>query len=159
MVASPFRVLTFALAASTSLSACDSGMASGSGSAAVATKGAGSAAAQDLDPLLAEPRVGDLWSGELTAFSSAEFNQGASAPSERAFGAMKVVRVDDARITVITEQGAWDNANDAKRELRGDLSGITWDPSEEIPVNRADLARLVAEGKITETRRMDGAGS
>ena len=145
-----------------SLSGCDklmgSGAAADKGAEAPAAEAAAEEEASNLDPILANPQVGDLWSGEMSAFSD-QFARDGEDANKRAFGAMKVIAVTDDRVTIITESGAWDNASDARNELRGNLSGISWDPNEEIPVNRSELAQLVEDGKIVETRRMEGGGA
>ena len=71
-----------------------------------------------------------------------------------AFGLMKVVAVSDDSVTVITEMGAWPVAAETVNELNGDLSAITWDETEEIPISRTDLPNLVESGHIVETRRL-----
>lgn len=123
-------------------------------------------AARALDPILANPQVGDLYAGELTAFSAQNF--GAARPAdasgnggngEKAYGLLRVVEVSPDRVTVITETSAWENSRGAVNDLRGDLANITWDEDERIPINRSELAQLVAEGKIIETRRMGAAGN
>ena len=43
----------------------------------------------------------------------------------------------------------------AKKDLNGDLSNINWDESERIQIERADLSRMVLDGRIVETRRLD----
>lgn len=113
------------------------------------------AAASVSDPLLANPMVGDLYASELTAFSAASFSAQRGDPMAKAYGLLKVVEVQPDRVFVITETGAWDNANGTRNELQGDLADITWDDAERIPILRADFARLLSEGKIISTRRLD----
>lgn len=123
---------------------------------------AAQAAASDLDPILANPQVGDLYAAELTAFSAQNFGSAGpneSGDSEKAYGLLRVVEVSPERVTVITETSAWPNSRGAVNDLRGDLANITWDEQERIPINRAELARMVADGKIVETRRMEGAAA
>lgn len=154
------------------LSACNNTPATGnavlmSNSAAPAADKAGAApaaqaAASDLDPILANPQVGDLYAAELTAFSAQNFGSAGpneSGNSEKAYGLLRVVDVTPERVTVITETSAWPNSRGAVNDLRGDLANITWDEQERIPINRAELARMVADGKIVETRRMEGAAA
>lgn len=116
------------------------------------------AAATTLDPILANPQVGDLYAAELTAFSNANFGsaQPAGANGEKAYGLLRVVDVSPERVTVITETSAYENSRGAVNDLRGDLANITWDEQERIPINRSELAQLVTDGKIVETRRMEG---
>ncbi len=108
-------------------------------------------AADALDPILADPQVGDLYAAKLSDFSAAEFGDN----KEVSYGLMKVVRVQPDRIIVITEDAAWENPRGARNDLNGDLADITWDESEQIPIKRADLAKLVADGSILETRRLE----
>jgi hypothetical protein len=154
------------------LSACNNVPAAGnavlmSNSATPAADKAGAApaaqaAASDLDPILANPQVGDLYAAELTAFSAQNFGSAGpneSGNSEKAYGLLRVVDVSPDRVTVITETSAWPNSRGAVNDLRGDLANITWDEQERIPINRTELARMVADGKIVETRRMEGAAA
>lgn len=120
-------------------------------------------AASNLDPVLANPQVGDLYAAELTAFSTANFGSARPADAggnggngEKAYGLLRVVDVSPERVTVITETSAYENSRGAVNDLRGDLANITWDEQERIPINRSELAQLVADGKIVETRRMEG---
>jgi hypothetical protein len=152
-----FTRFHMALAAGTmalaSLSACggaDSATA-GADSASAAGQAAGGEATAALDPVLANPQVGDLYSGELTHFSEAEFDVGGSST---AYGMMRVVAVSDANVTVITEMGAYPAQAPATAELNGsDMSNVTWDESERIDIPRANLASLLSEGKIAAFRR------
>lgn len=111
-------------------------------------------AASALDPILANPQVGDLYAAKLTHFSAASFDDNNKQTTEDAFGLMKVVEVQDSKIIVITEDAAWPVAQDAKNELHGDLKTITWDENERIPIKRDELADLVAKGNILDWRRM-----
>ena len=108
------------------------------------------ATAPALDSVLAEPKVGDLYAAKVSAFSKEGFEEHGVA-----YGLMKVVDVQADTITVITEDAAWPEADGARKDLNGDLSDITWDESERIEVKRADLPRMVADGRIVETRRLD----
>jgi hypothetical protein len=140
-----------------SVSACNKGSETATGATGTTTKGSGTTAATPaLDPILADPKVGDVYAAELTAFSGMNFNanRGSGAAQDKAYGLLKVVEVTPERVTVITEMGAWPRPQGARNDLRGTMADIRWDDSEKIPVNRADFARLVAEEKILETRRM-----
>lgn len=136
----------------------DKGASADEGSTTAASTGdtaeadAPKAAASSLDPLLADPQVGDIWAADLNHFSSVDFSDDNGTQSE-SFGQVKVVEVSPDRVTIITEDAAWPNAEGARRELRDRSAIIRWDESERIPVNRADFAALVADGKILETRR------
>jgi hypothetical protein len=135
-----------------SLAACGGGgdSATKTGDAAGSTSGAaGETAAPALDPILANPAVGDLYSGELTHFSAADFEG-----METAYGMMRVVAVSPTTVTVITETGAYPEQGPATAELNsGSLDNVTWDETERLDINRADLARLLSEGKIAAFRR------
>ncbi len=121
-----------------------------SGETATATE----ESAPALDPILASPQVGDLWSGELTHFSAANFNRDGGESMTAAYGMMRVVDVTDDKVTVITEQGAYPSSDPAVAELNsGSLSNVTWDESERIPVNRSELQQLVTDGKLKAWRR------
>jgi hypothetical protein len=154
-------VVALSVAALTAVAGCNKGADSTTGGTAGATADApeAKAAAADLDPILADPKVGDLYAAELTAFSGFNFNSnnGSGSAQDKAYGLLKVVEVTPERVVVITETGAYPRPQGARNDLRGNLASITWDESEKIPVNRADFARLVAEEKILETRRLSGS--
>ena len=120
------------------------------------TPSVAAAPASTLDPNLANPQVDDVWAAELSHFSRASFNipQVNNAPG-KAFGLMRIIRVNDRDVTAITEQGAWPEARKSGSldDLHGDYHDIRWDPSEEITVSRAEFAALVAANQILETRR------
>ena len=147
-------VTAFGVALLASVTACNKG--GDTATTGNAASGASTAATPALDPILADPKVGDLYAAELTAFSGMNFNanRGTGAVQDKAYGLLKVVEVTPERVTVITETGAWPKPQGARNDLRGTMSDIPWDESEKIPLNRADFARLVAEEKILETRRM-----
>jgi len=109
--------------------------------------------AATLDPILAAPAVGDLWAAKLDEFSDYEFGQDGDEMGA-AYGLLKVTQVEAASVTVITESGAWPSPEGTLGELQGDLSGIVWDESESISIDRADLPGLVEQGHILETRRL-----
>ncbi|NYZ61516.1 hypothetical protein [Luteimonas deserti] len=134
------------------LAACQQAPAPAQADGTATPAPAAASAGATLDPVLAEPRVGDVYAAELTHFSGVDFS-GAS-PGEAAFGLMRVVEVGDERITLNTETGAWPKARGAINELRGDQAEINWDESEKIEIYRRELPQLVAEGKILEARRM-----
>lgn len=110
----------------------------------------------NLDPVLANPKVGDLYAAELTAFSGEDFYAGVTRPSpgQKTYGLMKVIEVKADKVTAITETNAWGRPQGARNDLNGDLKDIRWDNEEKIPIKRADFARLVAEEKILEVRRL-----
>ena len=137
------------------LAACGGQTNSSAPAQSAAASGAQPAAtAPALDSVLAEPKVGDLYAAKLSSFSDQGFGQDGKVQSV-AYGLMKVVDVQADTITVITEDAAWPEADGARKDLNGDLSDITWDESERIEVKRADLPRMVADGRIVETRRLD----
>ncbi len=123
-------------------------------------KGAAAAAAPvapaaSLDPVLAEPLVGDIYAAKLSAFSAHDFSDNDTKKKlTDTYGLMKVVAVDANTITVITEQGAWPEPRGALGDLRGTMADITWDETERIPIRRLTLADLVRDGKLLESRRM-----
>lgn len=127
------------------LAGCDAGglMSSGVDTEALAA-----------DPILAEPAVGDLWAAKLDEFSSSDFSDNDGSEIPAAYGLLQVINVTDDSVVVITEMGAWPMASGTMDEIDGDLSAITWDPSEEITIDRADIPGLVESGYILKTRRM-----
>jgi hypothetical protein len=146
----------FAAAALTTLAACGGADTATAGAAAGTAAGAATGAAAStaaLDPILANPQVGDLYAADLTHFSRQPFNVGGSGQAGR-FGLLKVVAVETDKVIVITEMGAWPQQDGAINDLGGTLSDISWDESERIDVPRANFAQLVTDGKILRTRRM-----
>ena len=106
--------------------------------------------AAGLDPILAEPKVGDLYAAKVSAFSKEGFEEHGVV-----YGLMKVMEVQPNHIIVITQDAGWETPKMAKKDLNGDLSNINWDESERIQIERADLSRMVLDGRIVETRRLD----
>ena len=144
------RLLALALIAV--LAACD-GHAPSASSSAPAQSTAASVTQSDtagLDPVLADPKVGDLYAAKVSAFSKEGFEEHGVV-----YGLMKVVEVQPNHIIVITEDAGWETPKMAKKDLNGDLSNINWDESERIQIERADLSRMVLDGRIVETRRLD----
>lgn len=141
-----------ALALISVLAACD-GHAPSASSSAPAQSTAASGTQSDtagLDPVLADPKVGDLYAAKVSAFSKEGFEEHGVV-----YGLMKVVEVQPNHIIVITEDAGWETPKMAKQDLNGDLSNINWDESERIQIERADLSRMVLDGRIVETRRLD----
>ena len=141
-----------ALALISVLAACDGHAPSASSSApaqSTAARGTQSDTA-GLDPVLADPKVGDLYAAKVSAFSKEGFEEHGVV-----YGLMKVVEVQPNHIIVITEDAGWETPKMAKQDLNGDLANINWDESERIQIKRADLSRMVLDGRIVETRRLD----
>ena len=141
-----------ALALISVLAACD-GHAPSASSSAPAQSTAASGTQSDtagLDPVLADPKVGDLYAAKVSAFSKEGFEEHGVV-----YGLMKVVEVQPNHIIVITEDAGWETPKMAKKDLNGDLSNINWDESERIQIKRADLSRMMLDGRIVETRRLD----
>ena len=157
-----------ALALISVLAACDGHAPSASSSApaqSTAASGTQSATANyaqtsadtaglDPVPVLADPKVGDLYAAKISAFSDAGFGDDDEKTSV-VYGLMKVVEVQSNHIIVITEDAGWETPKMAKKDLNGDLSNINWDESERIQIKRADLSRMMLDGRIVETRRLD----
>jgi hypothetical protein len=159
-MARTFTRFNMAVAAGTlalaSLTACGGGGetatkgAEASGAAAGGAAAGGAAATAALDPVLANPQVGDLYSGELTHFSENDFGSGGGS----AYGMMRVVAVNATTVTVVTENAGYGDQAQATTELNsGSMANITWDESERIDIARADIGRLQSEGKIAAFRR------
>ena len=98
-----------------------------------------------------DPKVGDLYAAVLSEF--AEFQQ----PGEKAYGLLKVIKVEPDTVTVVTDSSAWDDEMSAKRELRGDLKEVVWDMDDEIVVARSELAEMHRKEIIFAVRHGDGA--
>ena len=120
----------------------------GSGTTTEAT-----ADADALNPILANPQVGDIYAAELTAFSAASFNTSGDNTA-KAYGLLRVVDVADDKVTVITETGAWPAPSPGPvNDMNGNFSDITWDESERIPIMRASFQQLLDDDKIIDVRR------
>lgn len=142
-----------ALAACSLLASC--GKLAESTADATGTDASQDASQAALDPILADPEVGDLHAVELSHFSGASFHdEDNETVHGEMYGLMKVEEVTPDQITLITEMGGWPKRRGAINDLRGDLSDITWDESEKIQVRRSELAGLVAREKILESRRL-----
>ncbi|MDQ1108528.1 hypothetical protein QE424_001687 [Stenotrophomonas rhizophila] len=98
-----------------------------------------------------DPKVGDLYAAVLSEF--AEFQQ----PGEKAYGLLKVIKVEPDTVTVVTDSSAWDDEMSAKRELRGDLKEVVWDMDDEIVVARSELAEMHRKEIIFAVRHGDSA--
>ncbi|WP_447785502.1 hypothetical protein [Stenotrophomonas bentonitica] len=98
-----------------------------------------------------DPKVGDLYAAVLSEF--AEFQQ----PGEKAYGLLKVIKVEPDTVTVVTDSSAWDDEMSAKRELRGDLKEVAWDMDDEIVVARSELAEMHRKEIIFAVRHGDSA--
>lgn len=98
--------------------------------------------------------MGDLYAAKISAFSDAGFGDDDEKTSV-VYGLMKVVEVQSNHIIVITEDAGWETPKMAKQDLNGDLANVNWDESERIQIKRADLSRMVLDGRIVETRRLD----
>ena len=98
-----------------------------------------------------DPTVGDLYAAVLSEF--AEFQQ----PGEKAYGLLKVIKVEPDTVTVVTDSSAWDDEMSAKRELRGDLKEVVWDMDDEIVVARSELAEMHRKEIIFAVRHGDSA--
>lgn len=99
-----------------------------------------------LDPILANPKVGDIIAAELTYFS------GATYETPRTYGLMKVVAVSPDRLTAFTETGGWPKPQGARNDL-GTMEGIEWAEDEQISIPRDQLAALIHDDKILDVRR------
>jgi len=98
-----------------------------------------------------DPKVGDLYAAVLSEW--AEFQQ----PGEKAYGLLKVIKVEPDTVTVVTDSSAWDDEMSAKRELRGDLKEVVWDMDDEIVVARSELAEMHRKEIIFAVRHGDSA--
>jgi ABC-type glycerol-3-phosphate transport system substrate-binding protein len=109
--------------------------------------GVGGAAATDETAQLNDPRVGDLYAAELSEL--AEFQ----VPGEKAYGLLKVIKVEADTVTIVTDSSAWDDTISAKRELRGDLKEVVWDTDDEIVLARSQLLDMRRKDVIFGVRR------
>lgn len=104
---------------------------------------------KDADRALVDaPAVGDIYAAELTQFSSASFED-----QDGVFGLMKVVAVEPGKVFVITEDAASDSKSVPRKEILGDLAGITFDESERIEIVHGELVKAYESGKIFAVRR------
>lgn len=108
----------------------------------------------DADKALLEaPAVGDIYAAQLSAFSDYEFTDDAEKPIDPAYGLMKVVSADAAGVVVITENAASAEKSVSRSDIKGDLSTIEFDESEQIQIAKADLVQAHADGLIYAVKR------
>lgn len=113
---------------------------------------AGDAAAAADDPelaLIAAPKVDDLYAAELSAFSTASFED----REGKLYGLLKVVEADGAKVVVITENAASEEPKVASQDILGDLSNIEFDEEERIDIVLPELRKAWDDGRIYEVRR------
>jgi len=103
--------------------------------------------------LIAAPAVGDLYAAELSAFSDYEFTDDDNTPIDPAYGLLKVISASAAGVVVITENSAASEKSVARTDIRGDLSTIEFDESEQIEIAQADLVKAHADGLIYVVKR------
>jgi len=102
--------------------------------------------------LLGTPEVGDKYAAELTHFETFESKSGKVV--ETGYGLMKVTKVTDKEITVITSNWYNENRRGLEKELTKYQRGSEWDlTSGSITIARADLLKLYDEGKIFSVYR------
>lgn len=108
----------------------------------------------DADKALIEaPAVGDVYAAELSAFSDYEFTDEDNKPIDPAYGLLKVVAADTDGVVVITENAASAEKSVARTDIRGDLSTIEFDESEQIRIGKADLVKAHTDGLIYVVKR------
>lgn len=108
----------------------------------------------DADKALIEaPAVGDVYAAELSAFSDYEFTDEDNKPIDPAYGLLKVVAADADGVVVITENAASAEKSVARSDIRGDLSTIEFDESEQIRIGKADLVKAHTDGLIYVVKR------
>ncbi len=105
-------------------------------------------AAANVDAMLANPQVGDVFAAKLSSFSTIGFED-----QTVSYGLMKVVAVEGDKIIVITENAAWDEPAGMLDDLRNNLDTIEWDEEERIPLPRSILPELKTKGDIFDGRR------
>lgn len=133
----------------------EKGAEAGAGAAAGAAA-APAAPASTLDPLLANPQVGDVWAANLDHFSAAEFGEPGDA---EVFGLVRVVDVNPTQVTIITEMSSSPDAASATARLSDYQGSVQWDEQERIPVNRSDFEALVRDQRIVRPTRPAGAAA
>ncbi|TDK29484.1 hypothetical protein [Luteimonas terrae] len=110
----------------------------------------------DADKALIEaPAVGDVYAAELSAFSDYEFTDEDNKPIDPAYGLLKVVAADADGVVVITENAASAEKSVSRSDIRGDLSTIEFDESEQIRIGKADLVKAHTDGLIYVVKRPD----
>lgn len=102
--------------------------------------------------LLAAPEVGDNYAAQLTHFES--FRDKDGKPVASGYGLMKVTKVTDKEITVITSTWYNENSRGIEKELTNYHRGSEWDISgDAITITRADLPKLYEDDKILAVNR------
>ena len=108
----------------------------------------------DADKALLEaPAVGDLYAAQLSEFSDYPFTDEDQKPIDPAYGLLKVVSADTAGVVVITENAASAEKSVSRSDIKGDLSTIEFDESEQIQIAKADLIKAHADGLIYAVKR------
>lgn len=109
----------------------------------------GSETEADADrALIGAPAVGDIYAAELTYFSEASFED-----EDKIFGLMKVMAVDEDKVTVVTENAGSESDSVPREEIQGDMEGIEFDASERIELAHPELLKAHETGKIFAVRR------
>jgi len=103
--------------------------------------------------LIEAPAAGDLYAAELSAFSDYEFTDDDNKPIDPAYGLLKVVSADADGVVVITENAASADKSVSRSDIRGDLSTIEFDESEQIQIGKADLVKAHTDGLIYVVKR------
>ncbi len=98
--------------------------------------------------LMGAPVAGDIYAAELTFFSEASFENEA-----KVYGLIKVLAVDEAKVTVVTENAGSASDSMSREEIRGEMRDIEFDDSEQIEIDRTELVKAHQAGKIFAVRR------
>lgn len=99
--------------------------------------------------LISAPRVGDVYAAELSAFSTADFEE----VEGKLYGLMKVVDVNAERVVVVTENAAAESPKVSRQDILGDMSDIEFDEEERIDIVLPQLRQAWDDGRIYEVRR------
>lgn len=98
--------------------------------------------------LMGAPVAGDIYAAELTYFSEASFENEA-----KVYGLIKVLAVDEAKVTVVTENAGSAIDSVSREEIRGEMRDIEFDDSEQIEIDHTELVKAHQAGKIFAVRR------
>ena len=102
--------------------------------------------------LLEKPEVGDVYTVELTHFQSFADLKGRKI--EKGYGLMRVIKVDDDNVNLITSKDYFTSRRAATREAAKLQLAGAWDyRSDTIDIERSQLLPLYEANKILEVRR------
>lgn len=103
-----------------------------------------------MQAILSAPQVDDILAARVDHFSEYSFGN----ETQSSFGLLRVVAVDAASVTVVTQNAAWRERADALDDLRSSFDNVDWDEDEDIKIQRSEFPALEQNGLIFGARRL-----